>query len=266
MQFAQRLLSTRGGTVAVSVVAAVLAAIILIAYLHRYRESVRESGVPVSVLVAKGLIEKGTSGDVIASQELYSVSSVPKADAHDGAIADPSTLKGRVASADIFPGEQLTTGKLGTSTTDSLANKITEDERAVSIPLDAIRGMISQVEAGDHVDIYGGFNVHKINRDGTPVPGTDRPVLKLLVENVVVLASPRSSKGSLTGGSKPQLTVRLSDQDAAKVAFSADNGVLWVALRPRANAAATSPNIVSIETVLFGVPSIAVYRSLGGKQ
>jgi Flp pilus assembly protein CpaB len=268
MQFAQRLLSTRGGTVAVSVVAAVLAAIILIAYLHRYRESVRESGVPVSVLVAKGLIEKGTSGDVIANQELYSVSSVPKADAHDGAITDPAALKDRVASADIFPGEQLTTGKLSASATDSLANRITEDERAVSLPFDTIRGMISQVEAGDHVDIYGSFNVRQVKADGTPAQtGGERPVLKLLVENALVLAAPKSSSNGLAGNSgKPQLTIRLSDPDAAKVAFSADNGVLWVTLRPRANSAATSPDIVSMETVLLGVPPVVVYRSLGGKR
>lgn len=78
MQAAQRLLSTRGGTIAVSAVAAALAAVILVAYLHRYRDSVRNSGVPVTVLVAKGLIEKGTSGDIIASQDLYQVSTLPK--------------------------------------------------------------------------------------------------------------------------------------------------------------------------------------------
>jgi len=48
-------------------------------------------------------------------------------------------------------------------------------------------------------------------------------------------------------------------------AFAADNGVLWVMLRPRANAAAASPDIVSIETVLFGVPTVRVYKQLGGR-
>jgi hypothetical protein len=38
-----------------------------------------------------------------------------------------------------------------------------------------------------------------------------------------------------------------------------------VALRPRANASAPSPNIVTIETLLFGVPAIKVERQLGGK-
>ena len=50
------------------------------------------------------------------------------------------------------------------------------------------------------------------------------------------------------------------------MAFTADNGVLWAILRPRANAAPTSPNIVSVETVLFGIPPVAVETSLGVRR
>ena len=89
MQFAQRLLSTRGGTIVLSAMAAVLAGVILLTYLHRYRESVKESGVAVTVLTAKSLIDKGTSGDIIASEGLYDVTSQPKSEVADGAITDP---------------------------------------------------------------------------------------------------------------------------------------------------------------------------------
>jgi Flp pilus assembly protein CpaB len=262
MQFAQRLLSTRGGTIALSVMAGILAAAILLTYLHRYRESVRTSGVPVTILTAKSLIEKGTSGEVIATQDLYQLSFTPKGQVANGAITDPDALKGRVAAADIFPGEQLTAAKLATGGVASIANRITADQRAVTLPIDGAHGMIGNVSDGDHVDIYGGFNVRPIRRDGSPVPGgSDRPVIKLLEENVLVLEVPSGTKG--TG--KQQMTVRVSDQAAAKLAFASDNGVLWAVLRPRANAAPTSPDIVTLETVLFGVPATAVIRSLGGR-
>ena len=58
MQFAQRLLATRGGTIAVSGVAAVLAAIVFVAYLQRYRTSLKSASAPVTVLEAKNFIEK----------------------------------------------------------------------------------------------------------------------------------------------------------------------------------------------------------------
>jgi Flp pilus assembly protein CpaB len=267
MQFAQRLLSTRGGTIALSLMAAVLAAAILIAYLHRYRASVRDAGVPVTILTAKSLIEKGTSGEVIATQDLYTVSSTPKGEVSDGAITDPDTLKGRVATADIYPGEQLTAAKLSSGASASLANRITADQRAVTLPIEVAHGMIGQIEAGDHIDLYGGFNVRPITRSGTPTAGIgDRPVIKLIEENVLVLDAPEpGSRGLTGGGGKSKMTVRVSDEAAAKLAFTADNGVLWAMLRPRANATATSPDIVSVETVLFGVPPVTVLRSLGGR-
>jgi Flp pilus assembly protein CpaB len=244
--------------------AGILAAAILLTYLHRYRESVRDSGVPVTILTAKSLIEKGTSGEVIATQDLYQVSSTPKGQVISGAITDPDTLKGRVANADIYPGEQLTAAKLSAGGVSSIANRITADQRAVTLPIDSAHGMIGKISDGDHVDIYGGFNVRPIRRDGSPVPGgSDRPVIKLLEEDVVVLDVP-AGEGRNSNG-KAQLTVRVSDQAAAKLAFASDNGVLWAVLRPRANAAPTSPDIVTLETVLFGVPATAVIRSLGGR-
>jgi pilus assembly protein CpaB len=248
--------------------AAVLAAVILIAYLHRYRQSVRDSSVPVTILVAKGLIEKGTSGDIIASQDLYQVSTLPKGEVADGAITDPATLKGRVTTADIFPGEQLTAAKLETGGATGLSNRITGDERAVTVPIDAAHGMVGQISTGDHVDVYGGFNVKKLNADGTPdTAAAERPVLKLLVPDVLVLDAPAEGSAGLgAGGSKAELTLRMTDQQAASTAFAADNGVLWVILRPKVNADTSSPNIVSLETVLFGVPSVAVVKSLGGKR
>jgi Flp pilus assembly protein CpaB len=267
VQFAQRLLSTRGGTIALSVTAAVLAGVILLTYLHRYRQSVKESGVAVTVLTAKSLINKGTSGDIIAAQNLYEVSSQPKSELADGAITDPATLKGRVATADIFPGEQLTASKLEVSTSTSLSNRITGDQRAVNVPIDAAHGMVAQLQTGDHIDLYGGFNVQAVGRNGVVDPSSPtKPVTKLIVPDVVVLGIPsNSSSGISSGTAKTMLTLEMTNKEAADAAYTADNGILWAMLRPRANAAAPSPDIVSIETLLFNVPPVRVYRQLGGR-
>ena len=59
------------------------------------------------VLVAGQLIPKGTTGDVVGSQEMYTVSKMPANRVEDGAITDPNSIKGKamaiaVASADNF--------------------------------------------------------------------------------------------------------------------------------------------------------------------
>jgi Flp pilus assembly protein CpaB len=266
VEFAQKLLSTRGGTVAVSGAAAVLAAVVLLVYLNRYRESVKDSTKPVSILVATDLIEKGTSGTVIGTQELFQVSSTPKSEVKEGAITDPSALRGRAAVDDIYPGQQLTTADFTATTSDAFANRLTAAERAMSIPVDPAHGLVGDVRTGDHVDIFGAFNVKALKADGTVDPQTaERAVVKLIVEDVLVLKAADEGAGATGGGQHARITLRVSDEQAAQIAFSSENGRIWMVLRPKAGARPTTPDIVTMETLLFGVKPVTVMRSLGGQ-
>src|SRR4051794_31610857 len=70
----RKMLSTRRGTILVAVACPVVAAGILIFAMQRYRHNVDNEGHPETVLVASGLIQKGTSGDAIASGKLFNPS------------------------------------------------------------------------------------------------------------------------------------------------------------------------------------------------
>jgi Flp pilus assembly protein CpaB len=125
------------------------------------------------------------------------------------------------------------------------------------------------VRAGDHVDILGGFNVVRIDSKGVPIQqgGSARPVLKLLMENILVLEVPTDAGGGLGGGSKEaNVVLRLSDQQAAELAFASDNGKIWFSLRPQSGGQAAAPSFVTLETLLLGVKPITVLRSFGGQQ
>src|SRR5947199_4196965 len=104
--FAGRLFKTRGGAVLIGGVAAVLAAILLIVYLHSYRSSVNSGTRPMTVLVAKSLIPRGTSGSLVAQEGLYQVTTVPKDQLKALAVIDPGALAGRVTINDVYPGQQ----------------------------------------------------------------------------------------------------------------------------------------------------------------
>ena len=52
----------------------------------------------------------------------------------------------------------------------------------------------------------------------------------------------------------------VSDAQGAKLAFATDNGKVWLVLRPRAGAPATTPATVSVDTLL-GTPRLTT----GGK-
>jgi pilus assembly protein CpaB len=267
MQFAQKLLSTRGGTIAVSAAAALLAAVILIVYLQRYRNSVGSASEPMTVLVANNLIEKGTPGNVVGAQDLFQVTTTPRSELKEGAITDPASLRGLVATTDIYPGQQLTVADFSATGADALGNRISAQQRAISVPIDSAHGMIGNIQPGDHVDLFAGFNVKKLQPDGTPDPNADqRPVLKLIVEDVPVVGAPAEKLGFGGGNQTANVTLRVSDEQAAQIAFSSDNGKIWIVLRPRAGADPTYPDLVTLETVLFGVKPIAVERSFGGAR
>src|SRR6266516_4144950 len=108
MEFAQRLISTRAGTIAVAAGAALLAGVSIAVYLNRYRHSVSSQGAPVTVLVAKRAIAKGTSGDVVASQNMFTTSTLRESQLREGAFSDPAAIRDRVAVRDVYKGQQLT--------------------------------------------------------------------------------------------------------------------------------------------------------------
>src|SRR5437867_1326412 len=141
MEHAQKLFSTRGGTMILAGIAALLAGIAVFVYIHNYRSSVKSGGTAATVLVAKSLIPQGTPGEAVAKKELYQAQSIRESELKEGAISDPSSLSGRVAATDIFPGQQLTSADFTTSS-GTLASTLSGRERAITIPIDGAHGMI----------------------------------------------------------------------------------------------------------------------------
>src|ERR1700756_3937940 len=129
-----KLFTMRQGTILLGVIAALIAAVALIVYLHNYRNSVNGNNAVTKVLVAKQLIQKDTPGEVVGTNSRYQFANIAKSDVKTGAFVDPSTLNGKVATTDIYPGQQITSADFGAGTA-SLTNSLASDQRAVTIPL-----------------------------------------------------------------------------------------------------------------------------------
>ncbi len=267
MELVQKLISTRAGTIAVASLAALVAGIAVVAYLNKYRRSVSTGGAPVTVLVAKHAISKGTPGAAIATGGLFTVTTIRQSQLRDGAFSDPASLRGQVAAHDIYPGQQLTAGDF-VAGGSSLAASLSGSERLITLPIDTAHGMVGQVQAVDHVDVFAGFNVIPLNPDGTPRGnGQSRALLRLILQDLYVAAVGGRSSSGLGGSSNGgTVTLRATDAQAEKLAFAADNGKLWIVLRPATGAKPVPPSLVSVETTLLGVPPVAVLRSLGGRS
>ena len=230
-----KLFTTRQGTVLLGVIAAVIAAIALIVYLNHYRNSVKGSGAPISVLVAKSLIQKNTSGDVIGKTGLYEFTKLPKDQVETGAFTSPSTLTGKVATKDIYPGNQLTASDFGAAT-NSLTQGLTRDERAVVIHLDSPNQAGGQLVANSHVDVWVSFNGQGSN-------GVARPIVHELYQNMMVLDVAKS------GGN---VTLQATSRQAGALIFASQNATIWLVLRPTVGSTDSKPPTIGVGSLLGG--------------
>jgi pilus assembly protein CpaB len=238
VEIAQNLFSTRRRALMAGAAAAALSAIVLGVYLHNYRNSLNTAVATGPVLVAKNLIPKGTSGDIVAASSQFQVAELPKSEFKDGAITDPGALAGRVALTDIYPRQQLTAAEFSATPVQTIGNQITGGERAISVSLDAVHGLAGQIATGDHIDIYVG-----VNR-----PGGDG-VVKLLMADVKVLGAPASANGGV-------FTLKASTRQAAVLAWAMDNAKLWFVLRPPSGSRTVIPGYVTMRTLLLGLKPV----------
>jgi Flp pilus assembly protein CpaB len=249
----RRFAGTRKGAITVALVAAALAAIVLLVFASSYKDHVQGGNAQRTALVADRLIPKGTSGDLVVSGSLFRQRQVRDSALRAGAIADGSALAGRVATRDIYPGQQITSGDFAANA-DPLRGKLKGNQRAIAISMDGSHGLIGEVRTGDHVDILAGFS------STSSTTGQGRAQLRTLMEDVLVLKAPASGS-KVTSNSTSSVTLRVGAADAGKLAFASDNGKIWIVLRPPTGGTNPAPSAVNLESLLSGTPSI----STGGK-
>lgn len=241
----KRYLSTRRGAVTAAICAAILAGVVLVAFLQKYKDNVKNGTEPVSVLVAQRLIPAGTAGDVVASGGYFRPGSIARDDVRTGAVVDSAILSGRVATHDIYPGQQITLADFVPGA-DSLRSKLQGTQRAVALSVDSQRGMTGTVRSGDHVDIL--FSTGANNSAGS--------VTRTLMQNVLVLQAPGVAGSTAVGAGAPSpsgnLILEVSDRDAAKIVFAQQNGSLWFTLRPPVGAKQDPPSSVTLQSISGG--------------
>jgi pilus assembly protein CpaB len=239
--------ASRRGAVALAVGCAFAAAVVLLIALSQYKQSVSAGDRQETVLVATGAIQKGTSGDLIAQQGLYKPTPILVKSLATGALTNAAALQGEVAVQNILPGQQLTAADFAASTA-SVVGQLTPGQRALSVALDAQHGLVGELQPGDHVDVYGAFNAA-----GTPnnSSGGNTPVVRLLIPNALVLKAPTTSTGVGGGGTSGTVVLAVDDNQVGTLAFAAENGHVWLALRP-GGAKTPSSGLTTLNSEIFG--------------
>ena len=224
-------LSTRGGILLVAALLSLLAGAALLVFLREYRNDLTASD-STQVLVARSLLPQGTSGEVVAESRLYKLTRVKKSQLEDGAITDPAALKGQVAADDIFPGHQLRLEDFE-SADGTVGSRLTGFQRAMSVPVDSSHGMLGKIDAGDRVDVI-------TTQDAGAGVLT---AAQVVARDVLVLAVPEGGDPG-TANRDEQVTIRVPDSAAPRIAAAADGGKVWLVRRPAVGARSTKTDAI----------------------
>lgn len=163
----------------ISLAAGLFAAFLLYSYSQEKKAQYdKVYGAMKNVVVAKvNIPEMSTIDDT-----MLEVIEKPSDFVEPGAIQDPEQAVGQVAGKAIKKGEQLLDSKLllpGPET--GIALQVAPSKRAVTLPVDEVRGVAKLIRPGDRVDIYAAIDTGK----GL----AQKREVSMIMQDVVVLAT-----------------------------------------------------------------------------
>ncbi|MGO9901063.1 MAG: Flp pilus assembly protein CpaB [Solirubrobacteraceae bacterium] len=205
----------------VAVGAAMLAGVLLYAFVQHSDKSTpvaATASTTSSVVYATGFIPAGTPASQVAAGDGLEHGSVATSQALSGAIAESSQIAGKVATKDIYPGEQIVASDFSAGDV-ALGQYLAAGQLALEVPIDATHGLQGYVVAGDRVDLL------TASSSGAQTETT-------LASNVQVLAVGTGTNGTAEGSGSGSLVLAVSSALAPKIAYASDNSKIWVLLQP----------------------------------
>jgi Flp pilus assembly protein CpaB len=217
---------------AAAIVLALVAGIGVYLYASSADERAAENAGFVDALVANSDIAKGTTGEEVLQAGLVKKAKVARSSVPPSIVTDPNQLLGKVTSSNLNNRQFITTSTFASATDGAggaFATAIGKQGLvAVSVNVDAERGVANQITPGDHVDI------------ATTTDSGNGTTTTYLLQNVKVLAVGPSTALQTTptaaDGSAQQpglLTFEVTPEDALRViAANAGNTKIYLVLLP----------------------------------
>ena len=188
-------------TLWISVGAALFAVFLLYSYTEqKSREVMDKYGKKSRVVTAAKDINEMETID----ESMLEIVERPDSFKEPNAISDPESAVGLVALAPIKKGEQVLESKImRPGPVTGLALQVAPSKRAVTIPIDEMRGVSKLINPGDRIDLVAALDVGK--------GANQRREVKTLMQDVTVLAT-----GVRINNELPRLYERMGKDDYIK--------------------------------------------------
>lgn len=218
-------MNVRRTTLLIAIVLAVGTGLLTLVYLNSLRP---QQSAPRQVLI--------TSQDIPARMRITAamvhVETRPASALQPDAISNPDQAVGSLALITIPAGSQLTNSAIGANVPSALPVRLEPGMRAVSIPIDRVKGVSGMIQPGDRVDVIA------IPNNKQKAVTIFRGLLVLAVgtnlENASATPSPQE-EGSAT------VTLAVNPKQADLLAWADSNANLRLALRSPREALRSEP-------------------------
>lgn len=225
-----------------AVLLAVLAGLLVYFYASAADSRAADDVALVEAFVAASEIPKGTTGGDALQEGLIRPARVLRGSVPPAAVLDSGDLDGKVAAAAIDTGQFITAASFVAPSEGgggTLASSIAAPGLvAVTVSVDAERGVANQIAPGDRVDIA------VVGEGVAEYILSDVKVLAVGQETSASATGPEG-EASLTASSTGLITFELTAADALRVVAANESGSLYLTLRSIASggsgAAATVP-------------------------
>lgn len=234
-------MNTRRTTLLIAVILALGTGWLTFNYVSSLRTA---SGKPTPVLIATGDIPARER----VTETMFRVESRPESAVQPGALADPAKAVGALALISIPAGSQLTTAQLGTNVTEPLPVRLQPGMRAVSIPIDQVKGVSGLVQPGDRVDVIA----------IPPKTGDVPPRAVTILRGIRVLAvgssleNPQATPSPQEQGANT-VTLEVNPKQANLLAWADADSNLRLALRSPKEPIRSEP----VQELTFGTSAVA---------
>jgi len=225
----------RGLVVFLALILATLATAGVFMYSRGVQEEAKTGGTMAQVVVSKVDVPARTDLDQLIKDDQFKIIQVPESVVVDGAVTSLDQLAGKSNSVAILAGEQIPGARISGNVPGG-ALAIPKGMEAITVSLDAPRGVAGAINTGDHVTIYSTF------RDA-PTKGAERETTTVVLVPTAELLAVFRPLASATFGSDEAtageqlpgslaVTVALTPEDAQHFVFSMESGSVWFGLLP----------------------------------
>ena len=206
----------------------------------------QSQGQPRDVLVAT----QDIPARMTITPAMFQTQTRPSAGLQPDVLSAPTSAVGQIALVTIPAGSQLTASEIGTAANAALPVRLQPGMRAVSIPIDRVKGVAGLIQPGDRVDVIA----------IPPRGGNDTPKAATILRGVRVLAIGNALEyPSATPGPDEQnattATLEVNTRQADLLSWADTNATLRLALRSPKEPIRSEPT----ETLTF--PSVTVAQA-----